>query len=189
MTRGRSAHSSPVAALVRVLALLTFVQSAACAGVDVMRLTGKTFPPKPSVDDVELLDREPARPHIRLAVLRMEDSSMSFARMQERMLSRAADLGADAVVFAEPVRRLERQVVTTPVYSPWSYTSSFYGPAWGYGASYGPWAWSGYAGTMTLPYDVPVKSLVGTAIRYIDGEPPQLKQGPSQDGGVDAGTS
>ena len=107
-----------------------------------------------------MLEQEPARPHVRLAELRMDDPSLSFARMQERLLSKAASLGADAVVFAKPVSQIEHQVAYAPVYSPWGYHSPFYGPGGGYGAWYGPWAWGGYGGSMAVPVRFPSECLV-----------------------------
>lgn len=159
-----------VTAIIRYLAILLLMQVSACAGVDVVRLTNETFPPKASVEDVDVLEQEPSRPHIRLAELHMDDPSLSFARMQERLLTKAASLGADAVVFAKAERHIEHQIAYAPGYSPWGYYSPFYGPGWGYGAWYGPWAWGGYAGTMAVPYDLQIKALSGTAIRYTDSD-------------------
>jgi hypothetical protein len=152
--------------IVGFLAMLLLMQMSACASVDVVRLTNATFSPNASVEDVEVLEQEPTRPHVRLAKLHIDDASLSFARMQERLLTKAASLGADAVVFAKPVRQIEHQVTYAPVYDPWGYDSPFYGPGEGYGASYGPWAWGGYGGSMALPYDLEVEALSGTAIRY-----------------------
>ena len=154
--------------IIGFLAMLLLLQMSACASVDVVRLTNATFSPKPSVEDVEVLEQEPARSHVRLAELHMDDPSLSFARMQERLLTKAASLGADAVVFAKPVSQIEHQVAYEPVYSPWGYNSPFYGSGGGYGAWYGPWAWEGYGGTMAVPYDFQVKAMSGTAIRYTD---------------------
>ena len=152
------------------LTMLLLTQVFACASVDVVRLTNAKFSPKASVEDVEVLDQEPARPHIRLAELHMEDPSLSFARMQERLLTKAASLGADAVVFAKPVHHIEHQIAYAPVYDSWGYDSPFYGPGGGYGAWYGPSVWGGYGGSMAVPYDFQVKALSGIAIRYRDSE-------------------
>lgn len=156
--------------VVGCLAMLLLTQVSACASVDVVRLTNARFSPKASVEEVEVLEQEPARPYVRLAELHMEDPSLSFAHMQERLLTKAASLGADAVVFAKPVHLIEHQIAYAPVYDPWGYDSPFYGPGGGYGAWYGPSAWGGYGGSMAVPYDIQVKALSGTAIRYRDSE-------------------
>lgn len=107
--------------VVGFLAMLLPTQVSACASVDVVRLTNATFSPKASVEAVEVVDQEPARPHVRLAERHMEDSSLGFAHMQERLLTKAASLGADAVVFAKPVHYIEHQTAYAPVYDPWGY--------------------------------------------------------------------
>ncbi len=160
---------------VLALAGLMMWQLAACAGVDVVRLTSATFPSKSSSEEVEVLEQEPTRPHVRIAQLHIDDSSSSFKRMQSRVLAKAASLGADAVVFAKPERIVTHQIAYQPVYSPWGYYSPFYGPAWGYGAWYGPWAWGGYAGSMAVPYDLQINALSGTAIRYTGSEKSAFK--------------
>ncbi len=112
--------------IVRGLTLLLLTLLPSCSGVDVMRLTSATFPPKASVEEVEVLEQAPVRPFLRLAELHMDDPSMSFARMQEHLLAKAASLGADAVVFSKPVQRIEHQIAYAPTYSPWGYYSPFY---------------------------------------------------------------
>ena len=74
----------------------------ACASVDTILLTSKTFPPKGSADEVAVLEEKPTRPHRELAELRIGDSWLSFGSLQRKILNRAAALGADAVVFAKP---------------------------------------------------------------------------------------
>lgn len=63
------------------LAMLLLIQLSACAGVDVVRLINATFAPKAFVENVEVLEQEPARAHVRLAVIHVYDPSLSFARM------------------------------------------------------------------------------------------------------------
>jgi hypothetical protein len=155
---------------------LVSMTSLACARVDMVRLTTESFPAKHSVEEVEILTQKPTSPTIQLAELSMESTSVSFETMQEKILKKAATLGADAVVFSEPMTSVQRKVAYQPVYSPWSYYGPYYGPgAWGYGMGaygwgyrgmYGPWGGAGYAGSTPVPYDVAVNRLKGTAIRY-----------------------
>lgn len=144
----------------------------ACTRVDTILLTSDTFPPKSSADEVAVLEQNPTRPHRDIAELRIGDSSLSFGSLQRKILSRAATLGADAVVFAKPQTQTTHQVAYEPVYDPWGYNSPYYGGPWGYGGGYGGplggWGpWGGmYSGSVAVPYDETVRMLMGTAIRY-----------------------
>ena len=137
------AYRVRVPTVVRYLAMLLLIQVCACAGVDVVRLTNATFASKAFVKNVEVLEQESVRPHARLAVLHMDDPSLSFARMRDRLLTKAANLGEDAVVSAKPESQIEHQVTYAPIYHPWRYEGPFYRPRWGNGAWCGPWAWRG----------------------------------------------
>jgi hypothetical protein len=119
---------------------LTFVS---CSHVQVVRLTSETFPPR-STADVAILSQVPNGAYVRIAEL-SETSSSDVQTLQKHLLKKAAELGADAVVFSSPTTHREQRVSYQPVYSPWSYFGPYYyGPGpygywgpWGYG--YGPW--------------------------------------------------
>ena len=152
----------------------------ACASVDTILLTNDTFPPKESAKEVAVLRQTPTRPHRDLAELRISDSRFSFGSLQRKILSRAADLGADAVVFAQPQTHTTRRESYPPLYGAWGYNSPYYGGPWGYGmygGLYGGWGPGGGLpyGSMAVPYeyDETVRILMGTAIRYTDGSDPQ----------------
>lgn len=138
-----------------------------CTSVDVVRLTNQTFPPKASTSEVEVLDRKPPCPMVRLALLEIDESSSSFHRMQHEILEQAAKLGADAVVFDRPQKHVEHQVAYEPmsVYSPWGVTAYGY-PGWGYGGF-------GMGGGFATSYDYTVRSLKGLALRYIPASGPK----------------
>jgi hypothetical protein len=148
----------------------------ACASVDTILLTSSTFPPKASVDEVAVLDREPARPHLDIAELRIGDDWLSFSSLQQKVLRRAAALGADAVVFDKPKTETFQGVTYEPLYDPWGYNSPYYGTPWGYGwygyggpsGGWGMWG-GGYSDIVAVPYEETVRMLMGTAIRYTDG--------------------
>jgi hypothetical protein len=141
--------------------------------VDTILLTSETFPPKGSADEVAVLEEKPTRPHRELAELRIGDSWLSFGSLQRKILNRAAALGADAVVFAEPQTQTQHEVAYEPLYDPWGYNSPYYGTPWGYGGyggpfgSWDPWG-GGYSGSVAVPYDVVTRMLEGTAIRYTE---------------------
>ncbi|BFU89764.1 MAG: hypothetical protein NTAFB01_09510 [Nitrospira sp.] len=158
----------------------------ACASVDTILLTNDTFPPKESAEEVAVLRQTPTRPHRDLAELRINDSQLSFGSLQHKILSRAAALGADAVVFEKPQTQTIRRQSYQPLYGsygPWGYNSPYYGGPWGYGGYgmygglYGGWGpWGGVPfGSMAVPYeyDETVRILIGRAIRYIDASGPQ----------------
>jgi hypothetical protein len=133
--------------------------SAACTSVDAVRLTNETFPPKASPQEVEILDQIPKCPHIALAELSIDDSSLNFGEIQDKIIKKAVKLGADAVVFAKPEKRgsAPGRLSSPMMYSPWGYGASSYGYGMGCGA---------YGAGMVAPYDVTVKSLKGLAIHY-----------------------
>lgn len=145
----------------------------ACVTVDTILLTSEKFPPKDSAGEVAVLEQNPTRPHLDIAELRVGDSQISFGSLQHRILNRAAELGADAVVFARPQTQTIQQVAYEPLYDQWGYNSPYDGSPWGYGwygGSYGGWGmWGGgYSGMIEVPYEEIVNMLMGTAIRYID---------------------
>jgi hypothetical protein len=145
-----------------------------CSSVSVLRLTSDTFPPR-SVEEVAILSEAPPIEHIRIAEL-SETSSSRVDTLQRHILKKAAQLGADAVIFSVPHTRSEQRVDYQPMYSPWGYYAPYYyGPGpygysrtWGY--SYGGYGafvpFGGYQRYAAVPYSVRVTSLKGVAIRY-----------------------
>lgn len=142
-----------------------------CSRVNVLRLTSETFPSR-SVEEVAILSEAPHLEHIRLADL-SETSSSRADTLQKHILKKAAQLGADAVVFSAPHSHSEQRVDYQPLYNPWGYyTPYYYGPGpFGYssmrGSFYGGWGPSwGYPQYAAVPYSVRVTTLKGVAIRY-----------------------
>jgi len=152
-----------------------------CTSVDMVRMTSEQFPPKRSVDEVEVLQQIPACPHVALAELSSEDTSSGYETMQQKMLQKAAELGADAVVFAKPEQQIQHQVAYQPMYGGLGYGPFGYGGMGGLGGmAYGPYSYGmGYYGGWpafgggAVPYDVEVKSLKGLAIRYTQSSGPK----------------
>lgn len=152
---------------------------AGCTSVDVVRMTSQQFPPKRSADQVEVLESVPMCPHVNLAQLSVDESSAGFSEMQQKMLEKGAEMGADAVIFSKPEKEVQHQVAYEPTmaYSPfgmggWGYSSypygyGYYGGFPPFGGMGGPMGMGmGYGGSVAVPYDVTVKSLKGLAIRY-----------------------
>ena len=157
-------------AVMLALGLLFALAATGCAHVQVLRLTSETFPAR-ETQDVAILSQFPNFKHEKIAEL-SETSSDNVAKLQRHILDKAAELGADAVVFSTPITRVENRVAYQQAYSPWGYYSPYYGPGpygyWGpWGYSYGPWGptW-GYYQAVPVPYQVRTTTLKGTAIHY-----------------------
>ena len=150
--------------------LLVACLSVGCSSVNVLRLTSETFSPR-SVEEVAILSEAPPTEHTRIAELSRHPPPVSI--LQRHILKKAAQLGADAVIFSVPHTRSEQRVDYQPVYSPWGYYAPYYyyGPGpfgysrpWGYSYSaFGPFG--GYRQYAAIPYER-VTTLKGVAIRY-----------------------
>jgi hypothetical protein len=81
-------------------ALVSVLHVSGCASVDVLMLSGESFPP--GTNHIEALEAYPKRPFIQLAELKLDSVWLSFASMRQKILDKAATLGADAVVFQAP---------------------------------------------------------------------------------------
>ena len=151
-----------------------------CSPVEVVRLSSEQFPPR-SVSEVEILDKEPATDHLRLAELVASSSTSSLDDLQQDILKKAAKLGASAVIFSRATSHTEQRIAQGVGYSPWGYYAPYYyGPGprgyfgygyvggpfatLGYGSMYGPWG-PGW-GYTSMPYTVQIRTLKGLAIRY-----------------------
>ena len=132
-----------------------------CTSVDTVRFTSQTFPPKNSIQEVDVLSRTPKRAHVRIAQLSVEDAALGYEKEQGAILKKAAKLGADAVVFHRGTKR----TVANPAYGGYAY--NYASPGWGYG-SYGGvgYYYSGYGMARPMMYDTTVRSLTGIAIHY-----------------------
>ena len=80
--------------------LLLAVNLAGCASVEVLTLSDQTFPPR--TNHIEALEDYPHRPFIQIAELSTDSSWLSLASKRQKILEKAATLGADAVVFQAP---------------------------------------------------------------------------------------
>jgi hypothetical protein len=83
------------------LALFTFAGFclSGCAGVNVVMLSTETFTPQTS--QVEILEREPNRPYMQIAVLTVDSLWLGVDSKREKILEKARTLGADAVIFGD----------------------------------------------------------------------------------------
>ena len=179
-----NAHTIMSHFLHKALPVLTGIVAASllygCSSVQVVRLTSEHFSPR-RVSEVEILDKEPATDHLRLAELEGSSSTSDLEDLQHDILKKAAKLGASAVIFSRPTSHTEHRIAQGPGYSPWGYYAPYYyGPGpwgafgygyggwpsarFGYGSMYGPWG-PGWSYT-SMPYTVQVRTLKGLAIRY-----------------------
>lgn len=72
-----------------------------CASVDVLMLSSERYTPQTS--HVEILEQAPTRPYVQIAVLSVDSWWLSLDSKREKILAKAATLGADAVVFGDPL--------------------------------------------------------------------------------------
>ena len=71
-----------------------------CAGVDVLMLSSEVFTPRTST--VEILEQAPTRPYVQIAVLTVDSWWLSTDSRRDKIVEKATELGADAVVFGAP---------------------------------------------------------------------------------------
>ena len=90
--RGREA-----ATFLCILLLATFLVG--CSSVNVLILSSENFTPANS--QIEILDRPPTRPYVRIAVLSLDSWWLSDDSRRQKIAQKATTLGADAVVFGE----------------------------------------------------------------------------------------
>ena len=96
-----------VTPMLRVLLMLLLAISSACVSVHVAPLTEQSFEPRSGRDSVATLQREPNGGYVQIARIVATSEYASEETLRDRILSRAKDLGADAVVLGEAdVRRL-----------------------------------------------------------------------------------
>jgi len=138
--------------------LILALNSCGAAGVETVRFTSDTYPPTKSTGDVTILSEPPARSYVKLAQITVANSKKSGSVLQVTIREEAAKLGANAVVFGDPVISYSGGTQYAPVARPWGYYSPYYG---GYGGS--------YVTARPIPYKVRHNSLSGVAIRYTDG--------------------
>jgi hypothetical protein len=73
----------------------------ACVSIQVEPLTKEPLPAARASTSIEALDREPARPHVKLARITALTHDASEDTMRRRILSQGKKLGADAVIFGK----------------------------------------------------------------------------------------
>jgi hypothetical protein len=141
----------------------------ACVSVRVDPLTEETYEPRAGSEPVTTLQREPDRGHVQIARIIATSEHVSEDTLRERILSRAKELGADAVVLGQAdVRHTFGQ---GPSYQ------STTGPA---GASTNPFSGGGYWNPFRLDSWSFIQGagggeswmmyLSGLAIRYVSEE-------------------
>ena len=101
-----------------LLAILLSVIISACAGMEIIPLTSETFPPKSSMGDVKILSEEPDRQYKKLAEITIADSKKKGWKLQHMILQKAAEMGADVVVFADRQATLTSIPHTAPCTDP-----------------------------------------------------------------------
>lgn len=147
----------------RIIVLSVLTLLSACVSVKVEPLTSEHYPVR--LGPVEMLEMEPIRPHIRLARIIATSQSMGEASLQSHILSRARQIGADAVVRGKsdvlesmgpsPLYQSTLSPAGTAGYSPfgWGWWNPFYLDPWSYvqGAS-DQTVWTEYLSGLAIRY-------------------------------------
>ena len=133
----------------------------ACVSIRVEPLTGEVYSPHTNPTQVQWLESEPDSPHVKLARIIATSQSADEDELREKILARAATLGADAVVMGKSDVLESVGTGTAP--------QSTMGPA---GGSLGGW-WPFYYDRWSFaqsPVDETdlTEYLSGTAIRYLN---------------------
>ena len=141
-----------------LILLIPSVTSCAHGKMDIVKFTSEKYPQNTDVSSVEILDKAPDRPYVKIAQLTMGNSKDSGASLQVKIREEAAAMGADAVIFSEPVMSFSGGTQYAPVVRPWGYYSPYYGGYHG----------GAYVTARPIPYKVRRNTLSGVAIRYTD---------------------
>lgn len=97
MRGGRSRYHRTTALLILIApAMLGFP---GCTSVNVVMLSSEAYTAQSN--HVEILERTPTRPYVQIAVLSVDSMWLSFDSKREKILEKAATLGADAVIFGD----------------------------------------------------------------------------------------
>jgi hypothetical protein len=106
-----------------------------CVSVGVEPLTQQHYPPRNGNEPVQVLSTEPFRPSMKLARIVATSQTVDEDALRERILTRARQLGADAVILGK-VDVLESRG-PSPLYE-----STLSPAGTGYGSYvWGPWGW------------------------------------------------
>lgn len=132
----------------------------ACVSIRVEPLTGEVYPPRTNPQHVQWLESEPDFPHVKLARIIATSQSADEDKMREKMLARAAALGADAVVKGKSDVLESVGTGTAP--------QSTLGPAGGSSGGWWPFYYDRWSFAQS-PVDETALTeyLSGTAIRYL----------------------
>ncbi|MDE3118547.1 MAG: hypothetical protein KGL03_05965 [Nitrospirota bacterium] len=104
----------------------------ACVSIQMALLTKQTYPPTPASEPIEVLETDPNRAYIRLAQITATSESAEEETLRDRILARARQLGADAVVLgkADYTRSLGPSPLFESTLSPAGVSSSPYWGGW-----------------------------------------------------------
>lgn len=141
-----------------------------CVSVHVESLTHESYAPRAGDSPVQWLDAEPDAPFIKLAHIVATSDSVGEDWLREKILARAAPLGADAVVMGK--FDIFESMGPSPLYEStigWAGDSGNpYAGGWGWGSPfyYDPWTFVQSASDQVDRTEY----LSGTAIRYVNEE-------------------
>lgn len=141
----------------------------ACVSIQMAPLTKQTYPPTPDSEPIAALETDPNQAYLRLAQITATSESAEEETLRDRILSRARQIGADAVVLgkADYTRSLGPSPLFVSTLSPAGTSSSPYWGGWWNPFYLDPWSFeqgSADQARWTL-------YLSGLAIRYVRQAP------------------
>ncbi len=169
-----------------LMAVMFFALSSACVSVQVDPLTTKAFEPRSGAEGVTQLQREPNHGHVQIARIVATSEYASEETLRDRILERAKELGADAVVLGDAdVRRLSDRGPTfqstmgtgvpgaTGATSTNSYRNGYWNPfrmdAWSFAQGAG-----GGQGWMLHMSGLAIRYVTAEELRAVQKSPPSL---------------
>lgn len=150
------------------LTLPALLLLAACVSVRVEPLTHESYAPRADHRPVQWLDSEPGSPYVKLARIIATSESAEEDRLREKILARAAALGADAVIMGtfDVLESMGPSPLYESTLGPAAGSFSPYAGGWGWWNPfyYDPWSFVQGAADQTGRTEY----LSGTAIRYVN---------------------
>lgn len=142
---------------------------AACVSIQVEPLSQQHYPASPSSESINVFDAEPSLPHVKLARIIATSQNASEDRLKDKILARARQLGADAVVLgqADVIETMGSGSPFQNTISAAGVSNSLFGGWWS-PFYLDPWTYA-QAGTDQTTWTL---YLSGVAIKLLQTEPP-----------------
>jgi hypothetical protein len=155
---------------------------AACVSIHVESLSQQHYPARPSSEPIEVINTEPTLQHVKLARIIATSESASEDRLKDKILARARELGADAVVLGQ-ADVIETMGSGSPFQDTMGATGSSNSLFGGWWSPFylDPWTYA-QAGTDQTTWTM---YMSGVAIKFLRSDPPQAAEGKHESASVE----